>query len=261
MSAVATDQFPQRPTTMNGSPHAPSGVALIFGGSRGIGAAIAERLATDGFNVALTYVSQAARANEVVARIAERGGWAIAINADSANPAAIHGAVDRTVRELGPPDVVVVNAGILRLGTVEKVQLRDLDQSLDINVRGVFLAIQAAAAEMRDGGRIIVVGSNAALKLGHSGSSVYSMTKAAVKRMVEAVALDLAPRAITVNTIQPGPTATDMTASMIDQMIDQIPLRRIGKPEDIAALASYLAGPASAYMTGASLTIDGGFSL
>jgi 3-oxoacyl-[acyl-carrier protein] reductase len=236
-------------------------VAIVFGGSRGIGAAIARRMSEDGFAVALTFVRRADKADEVVASIRKRCGDAIAIEADSADPAAIRSAVDEAVRAFGPLDAAIINAGILRLGAIDSIGLDDLDHSLDINVRGVFLAIQAAAARMRDGGRIIVIGSNAALKLGHPGSSVYAMTKAAVARLVEVIALDLAPRRITVNTIQPGPIETDLTASMVEQMIALSPLKRIGKPEDIAALASYVAGPASAYMTGATLTIDGGFSL
>lgn len=236
-------------------------VALVFGGSRGIGAAIATRLAADGFAVALTYAASPDRADAVAAAIADRGGRALAIRADSADPADITAAVDQTVARFGPLDAVVVNAGILRLGTVDAVTLDDLDATLAVNIRGVFLAIQAAVARMHDGGRVITVGSNTAIRTGTAGGSVYAMSKAAVASMVKGIALDLAPRRITVNNIQPGPTETDMTAAMTAALADRVPLKRIGRPDEIAGLASYLAGDEAAYMTGASLTIDGGYIL
>ncbi|MET0744099.1 MAG: SDR family oxidoreductase [Microvirga sp.] len=236
-------------------------VALIFGGSRGIGAAIAKRLARDGFQVALTYVSRSDKAAEVVAAVEAGGGRAIAIRADSADPEGIRAAVSETVRRLGPLGVAVVNAGVLRTGTIDALRLEDLDLMLDVNVRGVFLAIQAAVARMSDGGRVITIGSNTAIRTGSKGSSAYAMTKAAVAAMVKGIALDLASRRITVNNIQPGPTETDMTASMVSRLKDAIPLGRVGRPEEIAALASYLASEDSGYMTGASLTIDGGYVL
>jgi len=236
-------------------------VALVFGGSRGIGAAIALRLAEDGFQVALTYVSRPDKAEELVAAIKAADGQALAIQADSADPAAITAAVAATVAEFGQIDVAVVNAGVLRFAMVDAFSLDDLNLMLDVNVRGVFLAIQAAVKEMRDGGRIITIGSNTAIRTGVAGGSVYAMTKAAVASMIKGIALDLAPRRITVNNIQPGPTETDMTSDMIPRLIEMVPLKRVGQPGEIAALASYLAGPESSYMTGASLTIDGGFVL
>ena len=139
--------------------------------------------------------------------------------------------------------------------------LEDLDLILDVNIRGVFLAIQAAAGQMRDGGRIITIGSNTAIRTGTPGGSVYAMTKAAVASLVRGVALDLAPRRITVNNVQPGPTETDMTATMVSRLKEIVPLKRVGEPGEIAALVSYVAGPESGYMTGASLTIDGGYVL
>lgn len=238
-----------------------SKVALVFGGSRGIGAAIATRLAADGFAVALTYAASPDKADGVVAGIGGRGGRAMAIRADSADPADITAAADQAVACFGPLDAVVINAGILRLGTVDAVTLADLDATLTVNIRGVFLAIQAAAARMRDGGRIITIGSNTAIRPGTAGGSVYAMSKAAVAAMVKGIALDLAPRRITVNNIQPGPTETDMTSTMIAVLAERVPLKRVGQPDEIAGLASYLAGDAAAYMTGASLTIDGGYIL
>ena len=132
---------------------------------------------------------------------------------------------------------------------------------LDVNVRGVFLAMQAAVARMRGGGRVVTIGSNTAIRAGSRGSSVYAMTKAAVAMLVKGAALDLAPRGITVNNVQPGPIETDMTAGMAARLSEAIPLRRMGQPHDVAALVSYLASGESSYMTGASLTIDGGFVL
>ncbi|MBA4172946.1 MULTISPECIES: SDR family oxidoreductase [Sphingomonadaceae] len=235
--------------------------ALVFGGSRGIGAAAASRLAADGFAVALTYVSRPDKAAEVVSAIEAAGGTALSIRADSADPTAIRAATAQTAEALGQIDVVVVNAGIIRIATVDAFTLEDLDLMLAVNVRGVFLAIQAAASHMRDGGRIITIGSNTAVRTGTPGASVYAMTKAAVASMAKGVALDLAPRGITVNNIQPGPTETDMTAGMIPQLREMIPLRRVGQPAEIAGLISYLASDQAGYMTGASLTIDGGFVL
>ena len=238
-----------------------AGVAIVFGGSRGIGGAIASRLARDGFDVALTYVSRPDRASDLVSAIEDIGRRAIAVRADSADPAAIRNAVAGTVERLGTLDVAVVNAGVLRRALVEVFTLEDLDLMLDVNVRGVFLAIQASVARMHDGGRVVTIGSNTAVRTGSRGSSVYAMTKAAVATMVKGIALDLAPRQITVNNVQPGPTETDMTAAMVARLREVIPVGRMGQPDEIAALVSYLAGPEAGYMTGASLTIDGGYVL
>lgn len=236
-------------------------VALVFGGSRGIGAAAARRLAADGFSVALTYVSRPDKAGEVVAAIEAAGGRAMAIAADSGDPAALAQAVEATVSRFGALDAAVINAGIYRANMLHAVPVEELQQMLDVNVRGVFLALQAATARMRDDGRVITIGSNTAIRSGAPGSSVYAMTKAAVAALVRGAALDLAPRRITVNNIQPGPTETDMTSGFIARVVERVPLGRMGRPEEIAALVSYLAGDASGYMTGASLTIDGGFVL
>lgn len=236
-------------------------VAIVFGGSRGIGAASARRLATEGANVTVTYVSAPERAAETVAAIEAMGQKGLAIKADNANPAAIEAAVAQTADHFGKLDIAVVNAGILLLGDVATVSVEDLDRMLNINVRGVFLAIQAAAARLGDGGRIITIGSNTAVRSGHPGSSVYSMTKAAVAVMVKGIAIDLASRGITVNNIQPGPTITDMTVDHIERIKPLIPLKRAGDPDEIAGLVAYLASKESGYMTGSSITIDGGMSL
>jgi 3-oxoacyl-[acyl-carrier protein] reductase len=234
---------------------------MIFGGSRGIGAAIARRLAVDGADVALTYVSAASKAAEIVAAVEATGRTALAIKADSANAAAIQDAVAQAVNRFGRLDIIVINAGILGLGSVETVSLEDFDRMLDVNVRGVFVAIQAAAPRLADGGRVITIGSNTAIRTGFPGSSVYSMTKAAVATLVKGIALDLAPRGITVNNVQPGPTETDMTANHLERVKSLVPLGRVGQPREIAGLVAYLASEESAYMTGASLTIDGGYVL
>ncbi len=236
-------------------------VAMVFGGSRGIGAAAARRLAREGADVAVTYVSAPERAAETVAAIEAAGRRGLAIKADSADPDAIKAAVAQAVDQLGKLDVAVVNAGILLLGDIATVSVEDLDRMLGVNVRGVFLSIQAAAAHLRDGGRIITIGSNTAVRSGHPGSSVYSMTKAAVAVMVKGIAVDLSGRGITVNNIQPGPTVTDMTADHIEAIKPLIPLKRAGEPDEIAGLIAYLASKESGYMTGSSLTIDGGMAL
>ena len=246
---------------MTGNSEGMHKAAIVFGGSRGIGAAIARRLAADGANVAFTYVSAPERAHETAAAIEARGRAALAIRADSADADAIRQAVAQAVERFGRLDVVVVNAGILKLGDVADVSVDDLDRMLAVNVRGVFLAIQAGAAHLARGGRIVTIGSNTAVRSGHPGSSVYSMTKAAVAVMVKGIAVDLAPRGITINNVQPGPVETDMTADHLDQIRPLIPLQRAGSGDEIASLVAWLAGAESGYMTGSSLTIDGGMAL
>jgi 3-oxoacyl-[acyl-carrier protein] reductase len=236
-------------------------VALVFGGSRGIGAAIAMRLAKDGYRVALTFVSRPEKAEEVAAAIREQGGTAMTLQADSADPMAIKAAVTAVTEAFGPLDVAVVNAGVLRLAALKDLQLADLDIMLSVNIRGVVLALQASSAAMRDGGRLITIGSNSAIRTGTAIGATYAMTKAAVAALVRGVALDLAPRRITVNNVQPGPTESDMTSDMIPQLREMIPLRRLNQPSDVAGLVSYLAGPEAGTVTGASLTMDGGFVL
>jgi len=235
--------------------------ALVFGGARGIGAAIVARLAADGYRVAFTYVSRPDKAEALVATLQAQGHEAMAIQADSADPTAIQAAVARAVARFGALDAAVVNAGVLRLGSIDAFSLQDLDLVLDVNVRGVYLSIQAAAAQMREGGRLVTIGSNTAERTGTAVGTVYAMSKAAVASMVKGVALDLAPRGITVNNVQPGPTETDMTSEMAEHLKPQVPLRRLGEPAEVAALVSYLCGPQSRFMTGASLTIDGGYVL
>jgi 3-oxoacyl-[acyl-carrier protein] reductase len=235
--------------------------AIVFGGSRGIGAAIARRLARDGANLAITYVSAPEKAAEVVAYAEGQGRQALAIQADSADAQAIRAAVEQAVQKYGSLEIAVINAGIFRLADIAEVTLEDLDQMLDVNVRGVFLAVQAAAAHLKQGGRIVTLGSNVAVRTSHPGASVYAMTKGAVATMVKGIAVDLAPRGITINNVQPGPILTDMTSGMVDVIAPMLPVGRIGQPEEIASLVAYLTGSESAYMTGSSLTMDGGMAL
>jgi 3-oxoacyl-[acyl-carrier protein] reductase len=238
-------------------------VALITGGSRGIGAGIVKRLAREGAVVAFTYSSAAQKADEVVAEVEAAGGRALAIQADSADAQAVQRAVEQAVSALGRLDIFVNNAGILLRGGLDTYALEDFDRMVAVNVRAVFVGAQAASRRMGVGGRIIVIGSVAAERTAFAGSSVYSMTKAAVAGLVRGMALDLAPRAITVNTVQPGPTASDMAPAEgpLLKMIENglVPLRRMGRDEEIASLVAYLAGPESSFVTGSSLTIDGGY--
>ncbi len=235
--------------------------ALVFGGSRGIGAATVARLAKDGYNVSFTFASREDKASEVTREIEADGGQALAIKADSAAPGQISAAVEQAVARFGKIDVLVVNAGIFTLGTIDAVSLDQLDQMLTVNVRGVFLAIQAAAPSINDGGRVITIGSNVAIRTGMAGASVYQFTKAAVAALVKGVALDLAPRAITVNNVQPGPTDTDINAGAIEILAERSPLKRVAKPSEIAGLIAYIASEEAGYITGSSITIDGGFTL
>ncbi|WP_171039407.1 SDR family oxidoreductase [Pseudomonas nitroreducens] len=236
-------------------------VAMVFGGSRGIGASAVRQLAADGFSVALTYVSRPDSAQALVDEIEASGGHALAIQADSKDASAIRGAVSAAVAQMGELDVAVVNAGVLRLARIDTLSVEDLDLMLDVNIRGVILSVQAAVARMREGGRVITIGSNTASGRTSVEGAVYSMTKAAVARLVQGLALDLAGRRITVNNIQPGPTATDMTQAHLQALAEQVPLGRVAQPAEIAGLVSYLASPAAAHMSGASLTLDGGYAL
>ncbi|HEX7653920.1 MAG TPA: 3-oxoacyl-ACP reductase family protein [Verrucomicrobiae bacterium] len=238
--------------------------ALVTGGSRGIGAAIVKRLAQAGANVALTYSGSAERANETVAAARKLGVKALALRADSADAAAVNAAVNQTVKELGGIDILVNNAGVFKLGTVADFPLADFDQTFAVNVRAVFVASQAAVAHMTAGGRIINIGSCNADRVPFQGASAYGMSKSALVGLVKGMARDLGPRGITVNNIQPGPVDTEMNpdkgdfATMLKQQINALP--RYGTAEEIAAMVAYLAGPEAGYVTGASLTIDGGFT-
>ena len=234
-------------------------VALVLGGSRGIGAAIVERLAKDGAQVAFTYAASADSAEAVRARIEAEGGTVAAFQADSADADQIKAAIDQTLARFGRLDILVVNAGVLKLGAVDQLSLDNFDRMVAVNIRGVFAAIHHAAPHLADGGRIVTIGSNTADRVGFPGGGAYAMTKAAVATLVRGAAIDLAPRAITVNNVQPGPTTTDMTDGLADLVKPLIPLGRMGETREIAGLVAYLVREESGFMTGASLTIDGGY--
>jgi 3-oxoacyl-[acyl-carrier protein] reductase len=236
---------------------------LVTGGSRGIGAAIVRRLAREGAQVALTYVSNARQAGETVRAAQALGGKALAIQADSADGAAVVAAVERTVRELGGIDILVNNAGIAVIAPIDDYRLEDLDRTLAVNVRAVFVATQAAVKHMQTGGRIINVGSCNAERMPFAGGGVYAMSKAALVGLVKGLARDLGPRGITINNVQPGPVDTDMnpaTGDFAKMLVQQMALPRYGSGDEIASLVAYLASPEAAYVTGASLSIDGGFT-
>ena len=238
-------------------------VVLVTGGSRGIGAAIAKRLAQDGAAVAITYASAQPKADEVVHAIESAGGRALAIRADSADANAVKHAVDETVRTLGRLDVLVNNAGVVVVSPLDQFALDDFDRMVAVNVRGVFVATQEAARYMGEGGRIITIGSVNADRMPFAGGGVYAMTKAAVAGLTRGLARDLGPRGITVNNVQPGPVDTDMNPAdgqFAETLKSFMALKRYGQGAEIAGLVSYLAGPDAGFITGASLTIDGGFS-
>jgi 3-oxoacyl-[acyl-carrier protein] reductase len=238
--------------------------ALVTGGSRGIGAAIVQRLARDGADVALTYLQHAERAEQTVQAARALGVRALAIRADSADTQALTAAVEQAAQQLGGLDILVNSAGIAVLAPLENFALEDLDRILAINVRAVFVAIQAAARRMGPGGRIITIGSCNAERMPFAGGAVYAMSKAALVGLVKGLARDLGPRGITVNNVQPGPVDTEMNpadSALARRLIEQVmALPRYGRGEEIASLVAYLASPEAGFITGASLTIDGGFT-
>jgi 3-oxoacyl-[acyl-carrier protein] reductase len=238
-------------------------VALVTGGSRGIGAAIAKRLGADGASVAFTYASAQGKADEVVKAIEAAGGRALAIRADSANVQAVRDAVAETVRAFGRLDVLVSSAGILTMAPLDQFSIDDFDRMVAVNIRAAFVAAQEAARHMGEGGRIINIGSVNADRMPFAGGSVYAMTKAAIAGLTRGLARDLGPRGITVNNVQPGPVNTDMNPSdgaFAESMKALMALDRYGRGEEIAAMVAYLAGPDAGFVTGASLTIDGCFA-
>ena len=232
-------------------------VALVTGGSKGIGAGIVRRLASDGASVGFTFSSSEEKALRLVHEVESGGGKALAMKADSASAEELRAAVTKTAEIFGPLDIFVSNAGVLTRGTIDTYSLED--RMVAINVRAAFIGIQAAAQEMKNSGRIVLIGSNTAIRTAFPGGSIYSMTKAALTGLVRGAAIDLAPRAITVNNVQPGPTATDMSAAHADMVKTLIPLKRMGDVSEIAGLVSYLASEEAGFITGASLTIDGGY--
>jgi 3-oxoacyl-[acyl-carrier protein] reductase len=236
-------------------------IALITGGSRGIGAAIAKRLAADGANVAITYTKGSDAAASVVKEIERAGRKAIAIQADAADADAVEAAVEKTVATFGRLDVLVNNAGTAIPKTFEETTLEELDRLIDINVRGVFVATQAALKHMKNGGRIISIGSAVGERALTPGLVPYSATKGAVKMFTQGLSREVGTRGITVNNIQPGPINTDLNPAAGDWAVPQkaaTALDRYGHVDEVAALVAFVAGPESSYITGANLTVDGG---
>jgi 3-oxoacyl-[acyl-carrier protein] reductase len=238
-------------------------IALITGGSRGIGAAIAKRLATDGAKVAITYSKGADAAASVVKEIERDGGKAIAIQADATDAEAGKAAVEKTVATLGGLDVLVNNAGTAIPKTFEETTLEEMDRLLDINVRGVFIATQAALKHLKRGGRIIMIGSAVGERVLTPGLVPYSATKGAVKIFTQALSRELGSRGITVNNVQPGPIDTELNPATSEWAVPQkaaTALDRYGHVDEIAAMVAFVAGPESSYITGANLTVDGGMN-
>jgi 3-oxoacyl-[acyl-carrier protein] reductase len=236
-------------------------IALITGGSRGIGAAIAKRLAADGASVAVTYSKGADAAASVVNAIERAGGKAVAIQADAADADAVRNAVDRTVTTFGRLDVLVNNAGTAIPMNVEETTLADFDRMFAVNVRGAFVATQAALKHIKSGGRIIMIGSCLGERVLIPGMAPYSATKGAIKMFAQGLARELGARGITVNNVQPGPIDTDLNPASAEWAVDQkavVPLDRYGHVDEVAALVAFVAGPESSYINGANLTVDGG---
>ena len=235
--------------------------ALVTGGSRGIGAAIAKRLSADGASVAITYTKGADAAASVVQAIERGGGKAVAIQADAADAKAVQAAVEKTVATFGRLDVLVNNAGTAIPKPFEEATLEEMDRVIDINIRGVFVATQAALKHMTSGARIIMIGSCVGERVVAPGLVPYAGTKGAVKMFTQALAREIGSRGITANNVQPGPIDTELNPATGDWAAPQkaaTALNRYGRADEVAALVAFVAGPESSYITGANLTVDGG---
>ncbi|SEK73534.1 3-oxoacyl-[acyl-carrier protein] reductase [Variovorax sp. YR750] len=237
--------------------------ALVTGGSRGIGAAIVRRLARDGAAVAFTFVSAQAEADALAGEIRAAGGRALALRADAGDAAALTAAVEQAAKDFGRLDILVNNAGVYLRGDLDSFTLEDFDRTVNVNVRAVFVATQAAARRMGEGGRIVNIGSINAERVPAVGASVYAMSKAAIVGLTRGLARDLGPRGITVNNVQPGPTDTDMNPAAGPRagfMHGLMALQRHGRASEIAGMVAYLVGPDGGFVTGASLSVDGGYT-
>ena len=236
-------------------------VALVTGGSRGIGAAIAKRLAADGASVAITYAKDTNSASVVIKAIEAAGGKAIAIQADAVEPEEVRAAVENAVATLGQLDILVNNAGTAIPKPFQDATLEELDHILNLNIRGVFVATQAAIKHMNDNGRIIMIGSCVGERNLTPGLAAYAATKGAVKMFAQSLSREVGSRGITVNNVQPGPIDTDLNPAAGDWATPQkavTALNRYGHVDEVAALVAFVASPESSYITGANLTVDGG---
>ncbi|AZE11419.1 MULTISPECIES: 3-oxoacyl-ACP reductase family protein [Pseudomonas] len=238
-------------------------IAIVTGGSRSIGAAIAKRLAADGASVAITYNASPDRAAALVEEIASAGGRAVALAADAGNPEAVRAAVQQVATLFGKVDILVNNAGISVLGAPEDIAFEDFQRVLAVNVTGVFVATQEALKHMGQGGRIIHIGSSMVQYAAFATACAYTLTKGAVAGFSRGLVRDLGPRGITVNTVHPGPTDSDMNPAdgpVADFVRPNIAVGRYGEGQDIASAVAYLASPEASFVTGAELLIDGGFT-
>lgn len=242
-------------STLNGK------VALVTGGSRGIGAAIVQRLARDGAAVAFTYVSSPDKAQALVREIEAAGGKARAYQADAADPAALRATVDQAATDFGRLDILVNNAGIFLGGVFEETTLEDYERTMAVNVRAVFVASQAASRHLGEGGRIISIGSCLADSVPSPGMTLYSMSKSALSAFTKGLARDLGARGITVNLVQPGSTNTDMNPAdgeRADGQRTRMAIPRYGDASNIAGMVAWLASEEGRFATGAAFTVDGG---
>ena len=238
-------------------------VALVTGGSRGIGAATAKRLASDGADVAITYNSSPDRAKAVIAEIEKLGRRGLAIQADSADAAAVKAAVDKTAQDLGRLDILVNNAGVFIPSSFEETSAADINKLWDVNVRAVIVGIQAAVRHMENGGRIITIGSCLGERVAGPGVTLYSMTKAAVVGLTRGLARDLGAKGICANVVEPGPIDTEMNpadAEGADNQRAATALNRYGEAQDIADMVAHLASDSGKYITGAAFLVDGGYA-
>ena len=236
-------------------------IALVTGGSRGIGAAIAKRLAAEGATVAITYATGSDAAASVVKSIEDAGGSAIAVQADATDAQAIKAAVEKTVNSFGKLDVLVNNAGTAIPKKFEETTLEELDRMIGINLRGVFVTTQAALKHMNNDGRIITIGSCVGERLITPGLVPYAATKAAIRMFTQGLSREVGDRGITVNNVQPGPIDTELNPAASEWAIPQkaaTALNRYGSVDDVASLVAFVAGPHASYITGANLTVDGG---
>lgn len=237
--------------------------ALVTGAARGIGAAVALKLAEDGADVAITYEKSAEKAEVLAAEIRAMGRRAVAIQSDAASSEAAKAAVEQTVADLGGLDILINNAGVLFSGNFSTQPLEEIDLQLNVNVRGVFLVTQAALNHIPNGGRIISTGSNAGLAVPFAGIAVYAATKSALESFTRGLARELGPREITVNLVRPGPIDTDMNpadGALAPAVLPSLSIARYGRTREVAEAVAFLAGPSAAYITGSGILVDGGIS-